>query len=235
MSKSDTPTALEELYAVWLGKALQYALDEKRMSQSEVSRRTGINRTSLSKAKLGSHRRALKAWEVALISQVTGYPEPTHLPIASDEIMADLIGLKMAVAAGIWREGSNAVYSGTLKVRELHEPAYDGLKQYGRLIEDSHADLYAPKGFYVICVDYSDANLALNDGQIVVVERLQLVGGTPVIETTVREVARREGKWHLDPLSSDPDKLQPIEYGGPTETLRITDLVIGAWRPAQRA
>lgn len=238
MSTDDTPTvALEELYAEWLAKALQFAKDEKGLSHTAVGKLTGINRTSLSKAKLGPRTeggRALKAPEVALISQVTGYPEPTHLPVANVEIMTDLIGLKMAVAAGIWREGSKTVVSGTLKVRELYEPAYEGLKQYGRLLEDSHADLYAPKGFYVICVDYSDANLALNDGQIVVVERLQHANSTPLIEVTVREVVRREGKWILDPLCSAPDLLEPIEYAGQTDTLRITDLVIGAWRPSQR-
>lgn len=237
MNTIDKPTTLDLVYAQWWREALAYAFDTKKLSQTKIAEMMGISRPSLSKAKNGPggpRGRKITAREVAELSRISGYPQPTQLPVANEEVMTDLVGLKMAVAAGIWREESKAVYSGTINVRELHEPAFDGLKQYGRLIEDFHADLYAPKGFYVICVDYSDARLTLNVGQIVIVERFQNADHTPLVEVTVREVTRRDGKWYLDPLCSDPDALKPIEYDGDTDTLRISDLVIGAWRPRQR-
>lgn len=234
MNTHHTPESLDDAYAEWLREALAYAND-RGISQSKVSTLTGINRTSLSKAKRGPRDRAgraLKAREVALISRVTGYGIPTQLQVALERVMTDFLKLKMPAASGLWREVSKAVSPWTLEVGQFHYPAYEGIEQYARLVENDHADKFVPKGFYVICINYQEAKASLNDGDVVVVERLKEIDGKTLIETTIRRLTLRKGKWTLDTLGSGDDAGEPIPYTGDTNKTRICDLVLGIYKPA---
>lgn len=236
MNTQTPPEPADELITKWLRDALAHAKRNGK-NQVRVASEARINRTSLSKALKGERAkggRKITAPEVMRISQVTGFPWAGNLPLADVGIMTDFIMLKMPAAAGIWREEGKVVSYGSLKVREFYEPAYEGLEQYARLVEDTHADLFAPSGFHVICVDYSDANTSRKDGDIVIVERLrENIEGPNLVEVTIRELNRRDGKWFLDSLCSDPDRFKPIPYDGDTNSIRISGLVLGAYRPAR--
>lgn len=233
MNTVSPPKSLADAWARWVTEALAFAKDRKGLGRDEVAAMLPtIDGSGLSKIQKGG--RKLTAPEVTEISRATGYPVPVELVVVTADIMTEFIPLQASVAAGIWREGSKPVPTSMLRVREIYEPAYAGLRQHGRLLLDNHADLYAPKGFYVICVDYHTAKSALNDGDIVVVQRLQPIPGDSLIEETVRAITRRDGAWYLDPLT-ESGQVEPISYSGETDTLRIVDLVIAAYKPSPRA
>ena len=233
MNTVSPPRSLVEAWAKWVAAALQFAKDNAGLKRDDVAARLStIDGSGLSKIVKGG--RKLTAPEVTEISLATGYPMPVELGVVSIDIMTEFVPLQASVSAGIWREESKPVPTSMLRVREIYEPAYAGLKQHGRLLLDNHADLYAPKGFYVICVEYHAAKTALNDGDVVVIQRLQPIPGDNLIEETVRSIARRDGEWFLDPLT-ESGEVEPIPYAGETDTLRIVDLVIAAYKPSPRA
>jgi len=235
MNTPNEPKSLAAAWAKWVKDALRHAKKTRGLTRNKVAALiSSVDGSGLSKLTGGG--RELSATEVTEIARATGFPPPVDLVLVDVDIMTDFIPLKTGVAAGIWREESIAVSASPLRVHEFFEPAYAGLKQHARLIEDSHADLYAPKGFYVICVDYNQAKTSLNDGNIVVIERLRPGNGSDhLIESLIKEIARRDGEWFLDSLAINSAQIEPIPYSGDTDTLRIRDLVLAAYRPSPRA
>ena len=230
MNTDAKPRSLKEAWAAWVHEALDYAASRGLTLGKVAEQMTTVDRAGLSKMRYGG--RGVSGPEVTELSRATGFQPPVDLVVANVEIMTDFIPQRPGVATGIWREESNTVSVSPLRVREFLDPVYSGLKQDARLIEDNHADLYANKGFYVICVDYHDARTAPNDGDIVVIERLRPFDGSNLIETSIREVARRDGKLFLNSLSST--RSDSIPYNGDTETLRISALVLAAYKPSPR-
>lgn len=235
----NTPTlsALEADYAKWLSDALAYAKKHKGLTRNQVAELTGINPTSLSKAKrgrVGSLGRGLQGSEVTKLSRVTGFPLPPHLIIENETVVYDAIKLKLNLAAGVWREESKAVSTSQIRVRVAYDPSYEGMERYARLLDDDHAIQYAPKGFYLVCVDYREARKTRVDGDIVVVERRQPGGMGNLSEITVRELRLRQGQWFLDSLAADGVAEEPILYPENSRSIRILDLVISAYKPGMR-
>jgi len=230
-------SALEAEYAEWLKKALDYAKDVKGLTRDQVAEQSEINPTSLSKAKngrVGAKGRALSGPEVTKLSRVTGYPLPPHLIVENETIVYDALKLKLNLAAGVWREESKAVSTSQIRVRIAYDPAYEGMDRFARLLDDDHAIQYAPKGFYLVCVDYRDARKTKIDGDIVVIERRQPGGAGNLSDITVRELRLRQGQWFLDSLAAEDSIEEPILYTDNSRTLRILDLVISAYRPGTR-
>ncbi len=231
MNTDAKPRTLKEAWAAWVHAALDYAASQGLTLEKVAERMSTVDRAGLSKMRYGG--RGISGPEVTELSRATGFQPPVDLVVANVDIMTDFIPLKPGVATGVWREESKAVSVSPLRVREFLDPAYAGLKQDARLIEDNHADLYAGKGFYVICVDYHAARPSPNDGDIVVIERLRAIDGTTLIETSIREIVRRGGEWFLNSLSSS--RSDSIPYSGDTETLRICALVLAAYKPSPKA
>lgn len=233
MNTHSQPKSLKDAWAKWVAEALAHAKRTRGLTRDGVAALlSSIDGPGLSKLKAGG--RELTAPEVTELSRITGFPPPVDLIVVSVDIMTDFIPLRTGVAAGIWREESISLSASPLRVHEFFEPAYSGLKQHARLVEDNHADLYAPKGFYVICVDFKQAKTSLNDGDIVIIERFRMVDDAALIESLIKEVCRRDGEWFLDPLSNSA-QIDPIPYAGDSDTVRICDLVLAAYRPSPRA
>lgn len=237
--RMNTPTlsALQGEYAKWLTKALAYAKEHKKLNRDQVANLTGINPTSLSKAKrgmVGPQGRGLSGPEVTNLSRVTGYALWPHLLIENETVVHDTVKLKLNLAAGVWREESKTVSTSQIRVRAAYDPAYEGLDRYARLLDDDHASQYAPKGFYLVCVDYRDARKTKVDGDIVIIERRQPGGTGNLAEITVRELRLRQGQWFLDSLAPEGLTEEPILYTDNSRTIRILDLVISAYKPGTR-
>lgn len=233
-SKFETPSSLDELYLKYVREALDYAR-ANGIRRKEIADALGIPPTSVSKLRHGrglNKGRGLRAPEVAILSRVTKYPLPPNFPVALSSSMKDFIKLMQPAAAGVWREGGRMLASAQLRIRPVEEPTYIDLEQYGRLLEDDHADAFASKGNYVICVDYTSANRPRNHGRIVGVESIRKSGKETLLEYTVRQLEYREGRWYLTSVSRTPDTLAPIPYDGDTDEMRVVDLIIGTYRPA---
>jgi hypothetical protein len=230
-------SALEAEYAQWLKQALAYAKQHKGLTRDQIAELAEINPTSLSKAKngrVGAKGRALSGGEVTKLSRVTGYALPPHLIVENETVVYDALRLKLNLAAGVWREESKAVSTSQIRVRVAYDPAYESMDRYARLLDDDHAIQYAPKGFYLICVDYRDARKTKIDGDIVVVERRQPGGSGNLSEITVKELRLRQGQWYLDSLAAEGHTEEPILYSDNSRTLRILDLVISAYKSGTR-
>jgi hypothetical protein len=232
--KFESPSSLDEIYLKYVREALAHARNTG-IRRKEIADALGIQPTSVSKLKHGrgvNKGRGLRAAEVAILSRVTKYPLPPNFPVALSNSMKDFIRLVQPAASGVWREASKMPVSAQLRIRPIEEPAYIDLDQYGRLIEDDHADDFASKGNYVICVDYTAANRPRNHGRIVGVESLRKAGNETLLEYTIRQFQYRGGRWYLASVSKSGDIFEPFPYEGDTEDMRIVDLVIGSYRPA---
>jgi len=103
---------------------------------------------------------------------------------------------------------------------------YARARQYALRVVGTSMNLVVEDGNYVTCVDFAESGLELSPGQIVHVDRHR--DGGQLVETTIKQVERREGRWFLVPRSSDP-KWQPVELNEGEVVVR--GIVTGAYFP----
>ena len=108
----------------------------------------------------------------------------------------------------------------------MRNARYARARQYALRVVGTSMNLVVEDGNYVTCVDFAESGLELSPGQIVHVDRHR--DGGQLVETTIKQVERREGRWFLVPRSSDP-KWQAVELNEGEVVVR--GVVTGAYFP----
>jgi repressor LexA len=119
----------------------------------------------------------------------TIYPES----ISSPQIVGE-------VQAGVWREANVFEHEEMPTLPVAVAPAYRDLPQVAFRVLGSSMNKVAGNGEYVVAVRYIDLGRGPQDGDIAVVERRN--GG--LVEYTLKRVRRLNGRYFLDPESTDP-------------------------------
>lgn len=107
------------------------------------------------------------------------------------------------VSAGLWREAALKNQYALKPSPSLipADPRYPAEAQYDYKVEGNSLNKFAADGDYLCCVDFEIANLDINDGDLVVVERAK---GDDLIETTAKRVQRNGSRYELFPETNDP-------------------------------
>ncbi len=205
--------------------------DASGLSDETIGDRIGLTRDQFNKLKNGK-RRAL--WEeVAQLSQLFRTEPPTHLSLEGTVPVRKFISLRNSVAAGVWLETTKLmIIPKKIDVGVLPGQAFQQLEHYARRVEDGHADLVVPQGYYVICVNYHDARKSLNHGDTVVIQRNRRDLSSEdsfVSELSIRKLIRGDDdKWILSGLCSIPHLVADIPYAGDTDEIKIIDLIVNS-------
>lgn len=154
----------------------------------------------------------------------------TVLPYESELEGLPLLG---NIQAGAWVEAVEAPEgAGVEMVQVVRDPRFPHARQYALKVVGDSMDLDYPDGSVVTCVSFADSGLALTEGMIVHVERHQ--AGGQLVETTLKQVQRRNGKIHLVPRSSNPRHRAFAIDGESNDTEVICKgVVLGGWAPRQ--
>lgn len=222
---TDEPTSISaerRRIAAWLRQVQK----QSELNDTELGKLMGVSRFAFNRAKLG--KREVKQHEVTNLSRALQVAPPGHLTLAKEKPTVTLLYLHNSVAAGVWRE-ENTMPVQKLQVYEVHQPEFDGLEKFLRMVEDDHANLYCPRGFYIVCVNYSDARETPLHNDKVVVEVMRPSGlghNKAASERTIRQIVKKHGRWVLQSLSSSPSNFPDIPYAGDTDEIRICDLII---------
>lgn len=144
-----------------------------------------------------------------------------------------LVGLPLLgnIQAGAWVEASHAQEEAEGEMTQgVRDPRFPHARQYALQVVGDSMDLEYPDGSVVTCVSFADSGLALVEGMIVHVERYR--AGGQLVETTLKQVRRRNGQIHLVPRSSNP-KWQPFTLNGddPDAEVVCKGVVLGGWSP----
>lgn len=150
----------------------------------------------------------------------------TQADLASDYVIGE-------VQAGHWLEAAEWPRGDWMPVIVPIDPAYEHLPRFGLLVRGPSMNQLYPDGSVLICVKLIDLNREPISGERVIVHRTR--GGT-IVEATVKEYVERDGHKRLIPRSDHPDHQTPLEltapgHDGPEETVTVTALVIGSYRP----
>lgn len=174
-----------------------------------------------------SAERYARKFKVNLEWLLTGRGELTGDTVAP--LQMDVVGLPILgnIQAGHWLETTFVESDGEPELLPAaRDPRFPRARQYAlRVIGDS-MDLDYPDGSHVTCVDYAESGLSIKEGLTVHVERHQ--AGGQLVEITLKNVARRRGKWVLIPRSSNPIH-QPITFSGHEHEVVIRGVVTGGW------
>lgn len=122
---------------------------------------------------------------------------------------ACFVPLKGKVAAGIWSEVFLAEKDDTQQRRTPlpTDPRFPEEIQFDLVIEGASLNRFAQEGDYIRCIDARDADAEIQDGDLVVIERMR--------EKTLREISgrrlQRNGDRHeFWPESDDPRWQAPL-------------------------
>ncbi len=179
------------------------------MSQEDLAAAIGMKQQSIVSIEAGDVERPRKLRELARALQVsedwllTGEDPP--LPEMRG---AEAIPVLGEVAAGLWLE------SGLHRDEPIgwvpFQPIGSPEKAYALLVRGNSMDKVLPEGSHAICVSIADSGRPIVDGDLVVVERLQVQ--EQLREVTVKRVKQHGGGFELHPESTDP-RWQPVKYG----------------------
>lgn len=111
------------------------------------------------------------------------------------------------VAAGVWIQ----VDETDLQYEQSPFPAdprFPVEAQYDLIVRGTSIDRFASPGERLRCVDITQAEIDVHDGDLVIVQRTRMDGA--MIETTAKRYTRRGGKIVLMPDSTDPRWQEPL-------------------------
>lgn len=138
-----------------------------------------------------------------------------------------IVGL---VKAGAWKDISVESQSTDYETIDApHNERFPNARQYALKVEGDSMNEVVPDGHFAICVDFAETGLAPEHGMIVHVE--QRIAGTHIIETTLKEIERKNGKYRLIPRSTNRSH-KPLEIDGNDKAeVIIRGLAVGTWNP----
>lgn len=207
---------------------IKQARKEKGMTQHELAEAVGVTRAAVAIWEAGKHppRREI----IAKIAEVTGTTIPWIEVGASTTVSLQralyVIG---EVAGGVWKEGSTEFIP--VKTPVAPHPGYPIKAQRLYIVRGSSVNRVVGDGEYVHCVAVHDSGVHPQNGDLVIVRRMQ----HGMAEYTAKRLAVFDGKMVLRPESSDPAWQSDIVIDGDDSTsIEITDVVIAKWSPISR-
>jgi transcriptional regulator with XRE-family HTH domain len=205
----------------WLRSALQ----EAKVSQSELGRRAGFTPDQVSRILKGE--RTLSAEEMLRVSRAIGVLPPLQMPESYFNIRyVSVIG---EVAAGTFSDmnvSSFAVYEIPIPV----DPKWPEGSVAAYVVRGESINRRASDGDYVVTLKAEAAPRSWQHGDWIIAERAR----GDLCETTVKQVCIRNGKTTLCPDSNDP-RFLPYVLGQDGEYMvRVLAFVLDFVRPATK-
>lgn len=197
----------------------------------KVALEIGLNREALTRIKGGKQGIPYEA--VVKLAQLSKSAPPTLLTLESKHPVSKVYELRQSVSAKSWLEEEKIMaVPAQLSAKVLPDEAYSELTHIARHVDDSHADLFVPKDFYILTVPYFDARSTLHHNDYVVIERAR-TETTPrkrYKELTIRQLKKRGKNWLLKSCSSVPELAEDLEYSGDTDDLKVLELILNCYR-----
>jgi transcriptional regulator with XRE-family HTH domain len=222
-----------------LGDSIRRSRLDLRLSQEEFGKVLG-----------GFSRSAVSKWErdeqppsrtsLEKLSALTGTPVSAYLSfydLDAGEVPEDAGILPVAgglpvvgrAAAGVWKEG-NVNYQ-TRREPVAPNAAYPAHAQRLWEIEGTSINRLAREGEYLHAVNVQDAGLSPQDGDLVIVRRME----HGLAEYTAKVLTITGDTYRLRPDSTDPQWQGEFILGGDESTeIEIIDIVIAKWVPIGR-
>lgn len=197
------------MHRMTVGDRIREARRERGLSQQELGDAIGVGQSTISEIEHGK----LKSWPVhaANICRILGRPrsyfEPEFAERAGDAQMPAAVGLRPIrrdipvlgeVAAGLWRE---AVFRELDQVEEyipVDVVGYERASLYALKVVGKSMDEFYKPGRFVVVAPTPEAGM--REGDHVIVQRHK----ADLVELTIKELTRKNGRIALVPHSSDP-------------------------------
>lgn len=214
---------------------LQEIMDHEGITVTEVSRRAGVNHSTLTRFMNNpQYKPNLSATTIQKIASAFSRPMPSpaggntaSLPAVNPTSTVKVLG---AAAAGMWKDVSLLAdeFLAHEEIPVIADHRYAGRRQYALRVEGNSINRVIRDGEYAICVSFGDLGSGLKTGQYVHVERSR--GGLQ--EVTIKKVVVDEDSVELWPDSDDPRFQEPIIINSHEEDTEVTirGLVIGSFR-----
>jgi SOS-response transcriptional repressor LexA len=192
-----------------LGDRVRKLRKERGLSQMDLAKAVGMRQQGIQSIEEGKSQRPRKLREIAAALRTTEDWLLGETPL--NEIPAELfqvgeIPVIGEVAAGLWLE------VGTMPEEPLEMlpfvPALSTKASYALRVRGNSVDKIAPDGAYLICADIGTSGAAIENDDLVIVERLQAQGS--MREVTVKRVRLKKDGLVLLPESTDP-RWTPVE------------------------
>jgi SOS-response transcriptional repressor LexA len=212
---------IPENWPAWK-KEIATFLNDRGLSMKEASLRANLGETyvrdALKRDKEPTHKNLSKLKAAIGLESAPSILEVTGLPVAGKAQAGSY--LDVSLIDEIPEEELD-------RIQVASDPRFPHAKQYALLIVGDSMNKKLDDGSYATCVRWSETGLSQQPGMLLHVERRQ----GHLVEVTVKCLARRDGKYFLDPMSTNPAH-KPIALDGDGGTeIEIMGLVTGSWKP----
>jgi SOS-response transcriptional repressor LexA len=221
---------------------LQRLMKDRRFNPRSLSLAAGLGASTISewlnpkKLKQPSLASAKAVAEALQVSLDAFFEAPTTENYvdegdvqAVNHVYAQLVG---AVEAGAWREPDMYAVQEDVSIPIVPHPDFLGVQQYAWKVVGTSMNKVAEPGSFVIGVSFYDIRRRreLRSGDLVICE-IKKDDGTR--EYTLKRVSRANGRYRLDPESTDPKFDGPVwtsdDPHGENERVKATHLIIGKY------
>lgn len=187
---------------------LRKLVAEKNVSKAELSRLSGIPYDSVNKYLRGTvdqprgntMQKLAAALDTTELYLTNGLTDRKPIP-------ANPVPFRGTVAAGIWLEAGEMELEPGDWLPFNPAPQFPADSVYCVRVRGDSLDKVAPDGSTLVCVDLVKGNIAIREGDLVIVQRTREQGG--LIEVTAKRVHQVPGGYELRPESTNP-RWKPI-------------------------
>jgi hypothetical protein len=229
----DKDSQIDARVRAWMSQQIDklQALDRDYYTIERIAELIGTRRESLSRMRKGTQ--GVPYHIVVNLAQLAESEQPVRLSLEPMEPVYKNYQLRQSLASGSWLEEKKIMLStATLAAKVLPDEAFSGLLHIARRVDDNHADIFVPKGFYVLTVPYFEARSALNHNDEVVIERSRSdlsTDGASLKEVSIRRLVKSGDTWTLQSLCTTPNVVSDLPYEGETEELKILELILNRY------
>lgn len=231
----------QTLHPDWRDR-LQRLMKERRFNARSLSLEAGLGASTISewlnpkKLKQPSLASAKAVAEALQVSLDAFFEAPSTINEndkgsveAINHVYAQLVG---AVEAGAWREPDMYAVQEDVSIPIVPHPDFLGLQQYAWKVVGTSMNKVAEAGSFVIGVSFYDIRRRreLRSGDLVICE---ITKDDDTREYTLKRVTRINGRYRLDPESTDERHSAPVwtsdDPHGENQTVKATHLIIGKY------
>lgn len=212
-------------------KKLKEALDAKKISLAEASRKIGRNPAYIQQyIERGTPRVLPEKLRLALAA-LTGMSDTDFAggDHATVSLMATgYLSVLGEVRAGVWIE-ENAVLEDSSEVIPIGaDPDYAYAEQFALRVIGTSMNRVAQPGEYVLVARWADIGRMPRDGEVLLIRREK----AGEFEVTLKRAKKLNGIWEMWPDSTDPRYQTPLKWSGKEEDMSVTILgkAIGYYR-----
>lgn len=228
-TSSQTIGAPADLYGypdhMELKQRIFLARESAKLTQEQLANAVGKTRGAVAQWESGEVRPRHST--LVAISKATG----KSLAWLESGLGEETSGLLVVgeVAAGTWKEGSVTFKPYGQPVAP--HPDYPAHAQRLYRVSGTSLNRIVQDGEYLHAVDLHAAHLKAEDGDLVIVRRME----HGLTEYTAKTLVRENGNWLLRPESTDPQWSDDIPLDGHDGIeIAVTDIVIARWSPLGR-